>query len=182
MYSAECGGKWSRAHGVAHVGHVGHDKHSLASVAIAGFARTENSNLNAVSHSLQWRNEGSELPVDVPRDVLAEDAERPALIDNTDDLIDEESIIEDPEPLSCNAVALAGISGSDAMNASTPRSSVEGGKVRPDRRRSQVVRFHAVDQLRWRPRLPSPRKRHHALRAWQAQFRGRALRLRRRVR
>ena len=34
----------------------------------------------------------------------------------------------------------------DAMNAAAPWSTVEGGKVRPDRRRSQIARFHAADQ------------------------------------
>lgn len=40
------------------------------------------------------------------------------------------------------------------MNAAAPWSSVEAGKVRPDRRRSQLTRFHAVDQLCGRRGFP----------------------------
>lgn len=88
------------------------------------------------------------MPVRVPWDVLTEETGRPALIDDADNLVDKEAIVEHSQPLSGDAVSLAWISGSDAMNAATPRSSVEGGKVRPDRRWSQIVRFHAMDQLR----------------------------------
>lgn len=48
--------------------------------------------------------------------------------------------------LSGNAVVLAGISASEDMNAATPRSSVEGEHVRPDRRRMKPPCFHRRDQ------------------------------------
>lgn len=117
-------------------------------MAIAGRRRAENSCLNAVAQSLQWRDEGGELSGRVPRDVLSEQTERPALVDDAHDLINEEAVVVGAEPSPSDAVGLAGISGSDAMNAAAPWSSVEGGKVRPERRRSQVTRFHAVHQLR----------------------------------
>jgi hypothetical protein len=88
------------------------------------------------------------LSVGIPRDVLAEETKRPALGDDANDLVNEETLVEDAEALSGDAVALAGIAGSDPMNAATPWSSVEGGKVRPDRRGSQIARFHARDQKR----------------------------------
>jgi len=61
-------------------------------------------------------------------------------------LIDEEPIVADATSLAGVAVRLAWISGSDEMNAATPWSTVEGGKVRPDRRRIQLARFHARDK------------------------------------
>lgn len=79
---------------------------------------------------------------------------RPALIDDAQHLIGEEAVVVGAAALAGDAVGLAGIAGSDAMNATTPCSSVEGGKVRPDRRRSQVTRFHAVDQLCGRRGFP----------------------------
>lgn len=127
---------------------VGHDDDPLASMAVTGFVRAEYSCLNAVAQLFQWRDDGSELSRSVPCDVLSEETERPALANDADDLVDEKPFVIAAAHLSGLAIRLAGIAGSDAMNASTPRSSVEGGKVRPDRRRSQVTRFHAVDQLR----------------------------------
>lgn len=47
-----------------------------------------------------------------------------------------------------DAVVLARIAGSEEMNAATPRSSVEGGKVGPDRRVIQPPRVHRRDQAR----------------------------------
>lgn len=115
-------------------------------MAVAARRRTEYSCLNAVTHSLQCRDEGGELPSGIPRDVLAEETERPAPGDDAQHLIDEEAFVGCAKSLSGDAVGLAGIAGSDAMNASTPRVRVESGKVRPDRRWSQVARFHARDQ------------------------------------
>lgn len=127
---------------------VGHKEEAISAVGIAGFARAEKSRLNAVAHSFQCRDESRELSVAIPRDVLAEETERPALGDDAEDLVDEESIVVAAAALSGDAVGLAGISGSDAMNAATPSSSIEGGKVRPDRRGSQITRFHARNQKR----------------------------------
>jgi hypothetical protein len=42
---------------------------------------------------------------------------------------------------------LAGETGSDAIHAATPCASVEGAKVRPDRRCIQEARFHKRDKL-----------------------------------
>src|SRR6266446_4293797 len=115
-------------------------------MAGSDLGRAENSRRNAIAHPLQCRDDGSELTVRVPRDVLAEDTIRPALADDPQHLVDEEAVVVGSEPLSGDAVGLAWIARSDAMNDAAPRSSVEGGKVRPDRRRSQVARLHARNQ------------------------------------
>lgn len=46
------------------------------------------------------------------------------------------------------AVGLAGQTGNEAIHAVAPWASVEGGKVRPHRRRIQEAAFHERDQLR----------------------------------
>jgi hypothetical protein len=115
-------------------------------VAVSCRGRAEYSAFNAVAHFFQWSDEGGELAGGIPRHVLTEETERPCAVDDAQHLVDEETFVVGAEPLAGIAVGLAGIAGSDAMNASTPRVRVEGGKVRPDRRGSQVTRFHARDQ------------------------------------
>lgn len=71
--------------------------------------RAEYSDRNAVAQSFQCRDDGGELPVEVPRDVLAEDTIRPNFIDDAHDLIDEETVVIGTEPLAGVAVGLAGV-------------------------------------------------------------------------
>nr|WP_016745580.1 hypothetical protein [Rhizorhabdus wittichii] len=110
--------------------------------------RAEYSCRNAATQSFQKRDDRRELSVRIPRDVLAEETMSPAFVEDAHDLVDEESFVVGAEPASGDAVGLAGIARSDEMNAATERSSVEGSKVRPDKRRSQLSRFHARDQCR----------------------------------
>lgn len=133
---------------------VGHDEHALSAMAGTDAGRAEYSSRNAVAQPLQCRDDGGKLPIGIPRDVLAEDTIRPALVGDADDFGSEEAIALASEAAPGDAVVLAGISGSDAMNAATPRSSVEGGEIRPDRRRSQLSRFHARDQCSGRICFP----------------------------
>ncbi|AJP72291.1 hypothetical protein TS85_11575 [Sphingomonas hengshuiensis] len=142
------GSPWSREYPPLDTLVVGHDEESIAPLGISSFARAEYSRLNAIAHCFQCRDEGGELSVRVPRHVLAQETERPALGDDAEYLFDEETIVVGASALSGDAVGLAWIAGSDAMNAATPRSSIEGSEVRPDRRGSQVARFHARNQKR----------------------------------
>jgi hypothetical protein len=50
--------------------------------------------------------------------------------------------------LAGHGMRLTGESGSDAMNAATPASAVEGGHVVPDRRRTKDPFLHSRDQIR----------------------------------
>lgn len=117
-------------------------------MAGSGLGRAEDSCRNAVTQPFQCRDEGGELSVRIPRDVLAEQTIRPALGDDAQDLVDEKAIVVGAAALSGDGVRLAGISRSDAMNEATPWSSVEGGKVRPDRRLIQGAVRHARDKVR----------------------------------
>lgn len=117
-------------------------------MASADLGRAEYSRRNAVSHPLQTRDQCRKLSVDVPRDVLAEETSRPALVDDAEDLIEQEAVVVGPQLEAGVGVRLAGVARSDAMNDATPRSSVEGGKVRPDRRVIQCPGRHTRDKNR----------------------------------
>jgi hypothetical protein len=132
--------------GAIHAVADGHDEQSLAPHGISGLGRAEYSCRNAVAQSLQWRDEGSELSIGVPRHVLADDKTRPALSGDPDDLGSKETFAIGSGALSGDAVLLAGVSRSEDMNEATPWSSIEGGKVGPDRSRMKPACFHRRDQ------------------------------------
>jgi hypothetical protein len=125
---------------------VGHDEQPLSSVARPHFGRAEYSARSAATQSFQWRDEGGELSVRVPRDVLAEETISPALGEDAEHLVDEEAVVASPAALAGDGVGLARVAANDAIHDAAPASSVEGGEVRPDRRRIQLARFHARDQ------------------------------------
>jgi len=125
---------------------AGHDEQSLAPHGVAGFGRAEYSCRNAVAQPFQWWSDGRELLVRVPRDVLAEDKIRPALFGKAGDLGGEKALALGSCALSGDAVLLAWVSRSEDMNEATPRSTVEGSHVRPDRRRMKPPCVHRRDQ------------------------------------
>ena len=125
---------------------LGQDEQSLPAHGVAGLGRTEYSRRNPVAQSLQWGDDGPELSVRVARDVLPEDTIRPALGGDAVDLGSEEALASGSGALPGDAVVLAGIARSEDMNVATPRSSVEGEHVGPDRSRMKPPRFHARDQ------------------------------------
>jgi hypothetical protein len=86
------------------------------------------------------------LSAEVARHVFAEDTIRPALVHDPEQLIDKPPVVVRSLTLSRDAVGLAGVSRSEAMNEATPWSSVEGSSVRPDRSRMKPPCFHARDQ------------------------------------
>jgi hypothetical protein len=131
---------------VSEVRAFGHDEESFADVSGADFSRSEDSDRNATTHCLQCRDECCKLSVRIPCDVLTEETISPAFIEDAQDVFGEEPLIVCAKPFARDAVGLAGIAGSDEMNAATPRSRVERGKVRPDRSRIQFARFHARDK------------------------------------
>ncbi len=125
---------------------LGHDEQSLAPHGISGCGRAEYSCRNAVAQCFQCRDDGFELSVRVPRDVLADDKIRPALAGDPADLGGEEAFSVGSGPCTCDAVVLAGISRSEDMNDATPWSSVEGEHVGPDRSRMKPPCVHRRDQ------------------------------------
>lgn len=126
----------------------GQDEQSLAPHGVSGLGRAEYSCRNAVAQSLQWRDDGRKLLACIPRDVLAEDKIRPALAGDPDDLGSKEPLSVRSGTLSGDAVVLAWVARSEDMNEATPRSSVEGEQVRPDRSRMKPPCFHRRHQRR----------------------------------
>ncbi len=94
------------------------------------------------AHSLQCRDQDGELPVGVPRDVLAEESRSPALVEDFENPVEQPAVVVGSLAASGNAVGLARVSASDNIHASAPRCSVEAGNVIPDRRRIQGRVFH----------------------------------------
>lgn len=125
---------------------LGQDEEPLASVARPGLGRAEYSTRNPAAQLFQSGDCDFQLPGKVPWHVLAEEGVSPALIEDLDGAIKQPSVIIGAEPLSGDAVALAGISRQDAIHRAAPCSSVEGSQVRPDRSRMKPPRFHARDQ------------------------------------
>ena len=115
-------------------------------MAGSGFGRSEDSSRNAATQSLQCRDDGCKLSVRVPRDVFAEETISPAFVEHPDDLIDEEPVVVGSKSASGHTIGLAWVSRSDEIHDSAPWPAVEGSKVRPDSRRSQLSRFHARNQ------------------------------------
>jgi hypothetical protein len=124
----------------------GQDEQSLPPHRISGFGRAEYSDRNAAAQSLQCRDGDGELPVGVPRHVLAEESISPALIEDVDGAVEQPAVVELAPPLSGDAVALARVARSDDIHAAAKRSAVEGSSVRPDRRVMKPPRFHRRDQ------------------------------------
>lgn len=75
-------------------------------------------------------------------DILAEDPFGLELAGDPGDLREEVPRIVLTAALSGETERLTWIAGSEDLNASTPRSAVEGSKVVPDRSRSQGLVFH----------------------------------------
>ena len=126
---------WRAVDSESRVFAVGHKEESLASMTGTNLGRAEYSRRNPIPHRLQCWNESAQLSARVPWDVLAEETMRPNGLDDADDLLGEPAVIALALTSPGDAVGLAGIAGSDAMNDATPRSRVEGRNVRPDRRR-----------------------------------------------
>lgn len=125
-------------------------EHPLAPVRRANVAGgTEHRRLQSVAHSDQRLSE----PPDPAKsneiwNILDEDQGRLALADDAREVPDEVSRVVASGASSCAGVGLTRDAASDEIHDSTPRASVEGGNVRPERRRSHGTRFHRCNQVR----------------------------------
>jgi hypothetical protein len=80
--------------------------------------------------------------VKVADDVLAKDPLGAELADDPGDVWPQVPGVSFPEALSCETERLARVACSEDIHAATPRASVEGAHVRPDRRIIQGLVFH----------------------------------------
>lgn len=120
----------------------------------ARLSRREQARFWAVAQAAKARGDLGESQIDVPLDVLGEDGLRPDLADDSRDRWPEVAGIALSPPLSGEAEWLAGIAGSEDMNAAAPSSAVEGGKLVPDRRRLQGRVLHPRHESGRRVGLP----------------------------
>lgn len=81
-------------------------------------------------------------------DILEETEPGLAFGDDAGDVRPEVARVGDAAALSGHAERLARVAARANIHDSTPRAAVECGKVRPDRSRGQISRFHARDQER----------------------------------
>jgi hypothetical protein len=102
-------------------------------VRTADFSRCEQARFCAVAHALKAAGDLGKSQIDVPFDVLGEDDAWADLADDPRDLGPQVPGIGLAAALPCEAERLAGITGSEEMNAVAPRSAVKGSQIVPDR-------------------------------------------------
>jgi hypothetical protein len=121
---------------------VAQEEEPAPAVASASFSRREQACLDRVAQAAKASHDVGESQSEVAFDVFAEDPFGSDLVDDSGDVGPEVSRICLASTFSRLAEGLAGIAGSDEMNAAAPRSAVEGFKVVPDSSRCQGLVFH----------------------------------------
>lgn len=111
-------------------------------MASAGFDRAEQARFDCKAHSLKVPEDAVGSQGHMPFDVFEEAPFGLHLPDDPPDVWPEVPGVFFPASLACKAERLTGITGSEDMNAVTPRAAVEGGNVRPDRSLIQGRVFH----------------------------------------
>lgn len=111
-------------------------------MASADFSRREQARFCAVAHALKACGDLGKSQIDVTFDVLGKDGGGSHFVDDPLNIGPKVTRIVLAPPFPGQAERLAGITGSDDMNAAAPWSAVEGFKIVPDRRRLQGLVFH----------------------------------------
>ncbi len=111
-------------------------------MASACFSRREHARLWCVAHGPKAFRDLGKSQTDVSFDVLAEHPFGSDFIDDAGDIRPQVSRILGSASIAAEAEWLAGVAGSDDMNAAAPRLAVERFKIVPDRRLCQGRVFH----------------------------------------
>ena len=111
-------------------------------MACACFSRREQSRFCAIAHIAKLLRDVGKSQIDVTFDILGEDPFRLDLGDDPGDFGPEVTGVGLAAPLPSEAEGLAGITGSDDMNAAAPRLAVKGSEIAPDRRVTQGLVAH----------------------------------------
>lgn len=99
----------------------------------ANLCRAEQARLDVVAHALKASDDLGKSQIEVSFDVFGEYPFGSDLADDAGDFRPEVPGIGGAEPSTGGREGLAGIAGSDKMNAATPRAAVEGSDIVPDR-------------------------------------------------
>jgi len=118
------------------------DKEPLATVRRADFLRCPQCRRSSVAHCLKLSDDLAASERQMTGDVLEEAECGLALSKNASDVWPEVSRVVCSGACSGQAKRLTGVASNDAIHDSTPRASIEGSEVRPDRRRSQATLLH----------------------------------------
>lgn len=112
---------------------MGQDEQPATPMTCARFSRREQARLWRVAHLAKVSGDVGVSQGQVPFDVFEPDPLWIDLADDASDLGPEVARIGCPPAHSGIAEGLAGITGTDEMNAAAPRCAVEGSKVVPDK-------------------------------------------------
>ena len=130
------------------------DEKPLSTVRRADFLRRPQCARNAEAHRLKLSGDVVCSERQMAGDVLEEAQGGLGVSDHASDSWPEVAWVGFPEtPAGCGK-RLAWVAANDAIHDSTPRASIEGSQVTPDRRRSQGSRFHRCRQNRGCERFP----------------------------
>jgi hypothetical protein len=122
--------KWPLSEAVG----VGQDEHAATPVACACFARREQPRFWSVTQSAKAFAHVGTSQIEVAFDVFGKDPFGANFADDSGDVGPQMAGVIRPFPEASKAEWLAGITGSEDMNASTPRRAIEGFKIVPNRR------------------------------------------------
>lgn len=121
---------------------MGHNEEPPTLVGCANFCRRKQARFDAVAHFGKVCEDAGGSQGQVPLDVFEEAPFGLHLPNDPADVRPEVAGIVLTAPLTSEAERLAGIAGSEEMNAAAPRAAVEGGNVRPDRSLIQGLVCH----------------------------------------
>ena len=111
-------------------------------MACASFSRREQSRFCAVTQLRQAGRDFGKSQIEVPFNVLGKDGPGAHFPDDPRNLGPQVPGIGLAAALSGQAEGLAGIAGSEDMNAAAPRAAIEGSEIVPNRRWLQGRVFH----------------------------------------
>lgn len=111
-------------------------------MACAHLSRRKQARRCSIAHAGKFSDDVGKAQIEVALDVLEEDPFGAGLVDDPGDFGPKVPGIVTPPALSGDAERLAGIAGSDEMNAAAPWSAVEGSEIVPYKRLSQRLVFH----------------------------------------
>lgn len=121
---------------------VGQDEEPLASVRRSDIGRAQHTPLRIEPERGKVGKDVGEPKRNVPGDVLEEPKRGAGFVEDSCDVRPQVSLVGVAESSSGDAEWLARVAACDEIHRATPRSSVEGSKVRPDRRAIQGLVFH----------------------------------------
>lgn len=127
---------------------VGHDEEAFALMRSANGSRSKQSPFRIEPERGKVGEAGRESSGSSESwHVFKDDEAGSNLAHDANDVGPDPALVGEPFALAGDAVGLAWEAGSDAIHSAAPRATVEGGEVRPDRRRIQALRFHERDKL-----------------------------------